>query len=99
MERKENWVLKTTITLSCSKNTSALLSERKSKNNCHFYYLNCFHSFRTKSKLELHKKVRQNKNFGNAVMRSEDAKILEFNQYQKYDKAIKRLDMKTAIWY
>ena len=30
-------------------------------------------------------------------MRSEDAKILEFNQYQKYDKAIKRLDMKTAI--
>ena len=37
------------------------------------YCLNCFHSFATESKLELHKK--------DNVMASEYTKILEFNQY------------------
>ena len=31
-----------------------------SKNNGDFYCLNCLHSFRTKSKLESHKKVCEN---------------------------------------
>ena len=58
-----------------------------SKHYSDFYCLNCFHSFRTKNKLESHKKVCENKDFCNVIMPSEDTKILEFNQYQKYDKA------------
>ena len=58
-----------------------------SKNNGDFCCLNCLHYFRTKSKLESIKKVCENKDFHNAIMPSEDNKILEFNQYQKSDKA------------
>ena len=47
----------------------------------------CLHAFRTKNKLEYHKKVCENKNFCSVIMRSEDTKILEFNQCQKSDKA------------
>ena len=52
-----------------------------------FYCLNCLHSFKTKNKLELHKKVCENKDFCYVIMLSEDTTILEFNQYWKYDKA------------
>ena len=34
-----------------------------------------------------HKKVCKNKDFCNVIIPSEDTKILEFNQYQKHDKA------------
>ena len=40
------------------KKLSALLREITSKKNNDFYCLNCFHSFRTKSKLELHKLIK-----------------------------------------
>ena len=66
---------------------SALLRGITSKNNGDFYCLNCLHSFRTKTKLELHKKVCENKYFCNVIMPSADTKILEFNQYQISDKA------------
>ena len=69
------------------KRQSALLRGITSKYYGDFYCLNCFHSFRTKNKLELQKKVCENKDFCNLVMPSEDTKILEFNQYQKFDKA------------
>ena len=69
------------------KKLSALLRTITSKNNGDFYYLNCLHSFRTKNKLDSHKKVCDNKDFCNVIMPSEDTKILEFNQYQKSDKA------------
>ena len=49
--------------------------------------MNCLHSFRTKNKPESRKKVHQNKDFCNVIMPSEDTKILEFNHYQKSDKA------------
>ena len=53
-----------------------------------FYCLNCLHFFRTENKLEKHKKVCENKDFCNvSIMPSENIKISEFNQYQKYDKA------------
>ena len=65
---------------------SALLRGILSKNNGHFYCLNCLHSFRTKNKLELHKQVYENKDFCNVIMPSEDTKILKFNQYLKSDK-------------
>ena len=47
-----------------------------SKNNGDFYSLNCFHSFRTKSKLKSHKKVCENKDFCNVIMHSEDTEIV-----------------------
>ena len=69
------------------KDLLALSREVTSKNNGDFYYLNCRHSFRTKKKLESHKKLCENKDFCNGIMPSEDTKILEINQYQKSDKA------------
>ena len=50
------------------------------------YCVNCLHSFRTKIKLESHKRLYVNKDFCNVVMSSEGTKILEFNQYKKSDK-------------
>ena len=69
------------------KTLSALLRGITSKNNGHFYCLDCLHSFRTKSKLESHQNVCENKDFCNVIMPSEEIKILELNQYQKLDKA------------
>ena len=69
------------------KRLSALLRGITSKNNGDFYCLYCLHSFRTKNKPELHKKVCENKDFYNVTMRSEDTKILQFNQYQTFDEA------------
>ena len=69
------------------KKPSALLRGIASKNNADFYCLNSFHSFRTKKKLESHKRVCENKDFCNVIISSEDPKILEFNQYQKSNKA------------
>ena len=75
------------MVLSCSKKKlSALLREITSKYNGDFYCLRCLHSFQTKNKLKLHRKVCKNKYFCNAVMPSENTKILEFNQYWKSDK-------------
>ena len=72
--------------LSCSK--KALLRETTSKNIGGFYCLNCLHSYRTKNKLESHKK-----DFCVVIMPSEDTKILEFNQYRKSDKVHDLLSM------
>ena len=66
----------------------ALLREIASTNKGDFYCLSCHHTFRTKNKLESHKKVCENKDCCNVIMSSEVIKILEFNQYQKSDKAI-----------
>ena len=60
------------------KQLSVLLRDIKSKNNDGFYDLNCVHSFRTKNKLQSHKKVCQNKDFCNFAI----FVILEFNQYK-----------------
>ena len=58
------------------KKLSALLKGMPSKNNGEFYCLNCLHYFRTKTKLESHKKVCENKDFCNIAMLSKDTKIL-----------------------
>ena len=57
-----------------------------SKHHGDFYCLNGLHSFATE-KCESHEKVCENKDFCNAVMPSENTKILTFNQCQKSDKA------------
>ena len=54
------------------KTPSALLRGITSKHHGNFYCLNCLHSFATEQKLESHKNY---------------TKILQFNQYQKSDKA------------
>ena len=51
-----------------------------------FIVWNVFISLEQK-KLQLHKKLCENKDFCNVIMSSEDSKILEFNRYQKSDKA------------
>ena len=58
-----------------------------SKSNSDFYCLNCLHSFRTKSKLESHKKSCESKDFCNVIKPSAETKIFKFNQYIKSDKA------------
>ena len=64
----------------------AVLRRITSKHHGDSYFLNCFHTFRTKRKLKWHKKVCENKDFCNIAMSSEGIKISEFNQYQKSDK-------------
>ena len=75
------------MALSCSKKIPALLKEITPKLNGDFYCLNCLHSFWTKNKLEPHKRVCKNKDICNIIMPSEGTEILQFNQYQKPDKA------------
>ena len=69
------------------KNLSALFRVITFKHYGYIYCLNCLHSFATGKKLEFCKKVCENKDFCNVIMPSEDTKILEFHQYQKFDKA------------
>ena len=53
------------MALSCTKKLSALLKGITSKGKGDIYCLDRLHSFRTKNKLESHKKVCQNKDFCN----------------------------------
>ena len=69
------------------KNLSALLRGITAKYQSDFYCLKCIHYFSTKKKLQSHKRVCENKDFRNIIMPSDDTKILEFDQYQKSDKA------------
>ena len=63
------------------KKPSKLLRGITSKHQDDFYCLNCLHSFKTKNKLESHKKVCENKDFCNVIILSGNTKILEFNQH------------------
>ena len=65
-----------------------LLRGITSKHDDDFYCLNCFHSFRTKNKLEPYKTLYENKDFYGVIMPSEDTNILQFNQKRKYDDTI-----------
>ena len=69
------------------KNLSALFRGKKFKHHGDFNCLNLLHSFAAENKRESHKKLYKNKDFCNVVMCSKDTNILEFNKYQKSDKA------------
>ena len=56
------------------KKLSGLLRGITSKDDGDLYCLNCFHSIKTKNKLELHKKVFENKDFCNVVMSSRSSR-------------------------
>ena len=73
---------------SCSNKLLVLLRELTAEHYDDFHCLNCLHSFRTKNKLESHKKVFENKDFCKLIMPSEDIKILKLNQYQKSGNAL-----------
>ena len=69
------------------KKSPELLTRITSKNHGDFYSLNCLQFFAKENKFASHKKVYEDKNFCNFLASSEDTKILEFNQYQKPDRA------------
>ena len=52
-------------------------------NNGDFYYLNCFHAYRTKNKLGTHKKICKNHDYCHVEMPNEDNKIIKYNQGEK----------------
>ena len=65
----------------------SIIKNNNIKHKTDFYCLNCLHSSRTKSKLELHERVSESKDFHSATMSCEVTKVFTFNQNQKSDKA------------
>ena len=61
----------------------ALFRGITSKHKEDFYYLNCFHSFRTKNELKKHYNVCKNYNYCYVEMPEEDNKILKYNHGEK----------------
>ena len=59
---------------------SGLLRGVTSNNNGDFYCLNCFCSYRTKNKLELHRKFCENRDYCQVEMPNKDNNTIEFNQ-------------------
>ena len=47
------------------------------------YCLNCFRSYRTRNKLEVHKKICENHNYCNIEMPTKDNNIIKYNQAEK----------------
>ena len=68
-----------------------LLKEITSSHKEDFYCLNCFHSYRTKNKLEAQKKICENHNYCNVEMPNEDNNIIKYNQGEKSIKSIKSI--------
>ena len=65
------------------KRLSGLLTGITSNHKEDFYCLNCFHSYRTKTKLESHKKICENRNYCNIEIPNECNKIITYNQGEK----------------
>ena len=65
----------------------ALLIEITSSNNGDFYCFNCFHSYRTHSKLKKHERVCNNHEYCHVEMPKENEKILKYKPGEKSLKA------------
>ena len=65
------------------KSLSGLFTGITSNHKEDFYCLNCFHSYRTKNKLESHKKICENRDYCNVEMPNEANKIVKYNQGEK----------------
>ena len=65
------------------KNLSRLLRGITSNHDGDFYYLNCFHSYRTKNKLDAHKKICENHEYCHIEMPTKDNNIIKYNQGEK----------------
>ena len=85
----ENWHYLTV------KNLSRLLRGITSYHDGDFYYLNCFHSYRTKNKLEAHEKICENRDYCHVEMQTNDNNTIKYNQGEK---SIKLPFIVYAIW-
>ena len=65
------------------KNLSGLFKGITSNHYGDFYCLNCFHSYRTKSKLEAHKKICENHDYCHVEMSTKDNNIIKYNHGEK----------------
>ena len=65
------------------KNLPGLFRGITSNHKEDFYCLNCFRSYRTKNKLEEHKKIRENHNYCNVEIPTKDNNIIKYNQGEK----------------
>ena len=92
INKKDNKYFQYTVTVTLNyeeiKENPQRITKVKPKHHGGFYCLNCFHSFTTENKLQAHKRVCENKDSSNIIMPSDHAKILQFNKYQKSDKAL-----------
>ena len=68
------------------KNLPGLLKGITSTHKEDFYCLNCFHSYRTKNKLEAHKKICENNKYCHVEMPAKDNNTIKYNQGEKYIK-------------
>ena len=73
----ENWHYLTVKTL------SRLFRGITSNHDGYFYCLNCFHSYRTKNKLESHKKICENRDYCHVEMPTKDNNTIKYNQGEK----------------
>ena len=71
------------MALSRSKTIKGLLKGITSNHKKDFYCLNCFHLYRTKNKLEEHKKICENHEYCYVEMPNEENKIIKYNQGEK----------------
>ena len=62
---------------------SRLLRGISSNHNSDYYCLNCFHSYRTEYKLNVHKKICENHEYCNIEMPSPDNNLIKYNQGEK----------------
>ena len=65
------------------KNLSGLLRGISSNHNSDYYCLNCFQSYRTENKLNVHKKICENHDYCNIEMPSPNNNIIKYNQGEK----------------
>ena len=65
------------------KNLSELLRGITSNHKEDFYCLNCFRSYRTKSKLEAHKKICENHDYCHVEMPTKNNNIIKYNHGEK----------------
>ena len=65
------------------KSSSRLLRGIISNHDGDFYCLNCFHSYRTKNKLNAHKKICKNHEYCHIEMPNKDNNIIKYNQGEK----------------
>ena len=71
----------------CAIKLSALLRGISSNHNGDFYCMSCFKSFRTKSKLEIYKKICENHDYCYVQMPNNENIILEYKHSQKSQRA------------
>ena len=66
-----------------TKSLSRLLRGTTSNHDGDYYCLNCFHSYRTENKLNVHKKICENNKYCNIEMPSSNNNIMKYNQGDK----------------